>query len=55
MDFFAVEVMSLTALVRYFVLVVIHLDTRRFEIAGIVPQPESRWMAQRGPESDRRF
>lgn len=46
MDFFAVEVVSLTGLVRYFVLIVIHLETRRVEIAGIVHQPESRWMAQ---------
>ena len=38
--------MTLTGLVRYYVLIVIDLETRRVAIAGIVHQPESRWMAQ---------
>jgi len=46
MDFFSVEVVTLTGLVRYFVLFVIDLERRRVEIAGIVHQPEGRWMAQ---------
>ena len=46
MDFFTVEAVTLTGLVRYYVLIVIDLETRRVAIAGIVHQPESRWMAQ---------
>ena len=33
-------------LVRYFVLFVMDLKTRRVEIAGIVPQPDGEWMKQ---------
>ncbi len=33
-------------LVRYFVLFVIDLNTRRVEIAGIVQQPDGEWMKQ---------
>ena len=46
MDFFTVEVVTITGLVRYFVLVVIDLETRRVEVAGIVHQPDGRWMKQ---------
>jgi len=46
MDFFAVEVVTLTGLVRYFALLVMSLETRRVEIAGIIDQPHGRWMAQ---------
>jgi len=45
-DFFTVEVMTLRGLVRYHVLFVIELCTRRVQIAGIVPEPDGRWMAQ---------
>ena len=45
-DFFTVEVITRSGLVRYFVLFVIHLETRRVEIAGIVPQPDGEWMSQ---------
>ncbi len=45
-DFFSVEVVSWTGLVRYFVLFVIDLQTRRVEIAGIAPQPDGEWMKQ---------
>jgi putative transposase len=45
-DFFSVEVLTRVGLVRYFVLFVIDLKTRRVEIAGIVPQPDAEWMKQ---------
>ena len=45
-DFFTVEVLTLGGLVRYYVLFVIDLRTRRVEIAGIVHQPYGTWMAQ---------
>lgn len=45
-DFFSVEVLTRIGLVRYFVLFVIDLKTRRVEIAGIAPQPDGEWMKQ---------
>ncbi len=45
-DLFTVEVTTLRGLVRYHVLFVIELSTRRIEIAGIVPEPDGRWMRQ---------
>lgn len=45
-DFFSVEVLTRTGLVRYFVLFIIELQTRRVEVAGIVQQPDGRWMQQ---------
>ena len=45
-DFFSVEVLTRTGLVRYFVLFIIDLQTRRIEIAGIAPQPNRDWMKQ---------
>ena len=45
-DFFTVEVLTLTGLVRYFVLFVIDIDTRRVQIAGIVRHPDGGWMKQ---------
>ena len=45
-DFFTIEVWSWTGLVRYSVLFVIELSTRRVEIAGIVPEPNGQWMKQ---------
>ncbi len=45
-DFFSVEVLTRTGLVRYFVLFIIDLKTRRVEIAGIAPQPDGEWMKQ---------
>ena len=47
-DFFTVEVWSLSGLVRYHVLFVIRLSSRRVHITGIVPEPDGRWMAQVG-------
>jgi hypothetical protein len=45
-DFFSVEVLTRVGLVRYLVLFVIDLKTRRVEIAGIVRQPDGEWMKQ---------
>lgn len=45
-DLFSVEVLTRNGLVRHFVLFVIDLETRRVEIAGIVQQPDGRWMQQ---------
>jgi transposase InsO family protein len=45
-DFFSVEVLTRTGLVRYFVLFIIDLQTRRIEIAGIAQQPDGEWMKQ---------
>jgi hypothetical protein len=42
--FFSVEVFTSVRLIRYFVLFVIDLKTRRVKIAGILPQPDGRWM-----------
>ena len=45
-DFFSVEVLTRMGLVRYFVLFVIDLKTRRVDIAGILPRPNGEWMRQ---------
>jgi transposase InsO family protein len=45
-DFFSVEVLTRSGLIRYFVLFVIDLKSRRVEIAGIIQQPEKEWMKQ---------
>ncbi len=45
-DFFSIEVLTRTGLVRYLVLFVIDLQTRRVEIPGIVPRPDGEWMQQ---------
>ncbi len=47
-DFFTVEVWTLHGLVRYHVLFVIRLSTRKVHIAGIVPEPDCVWMKQVG-------
>ena len=47
-DFFTVEVWRLGGLVRYHVLFVIRLSSRRVHLAGIIPEPDGRWMAQVG-------
>jgi len=46
MDFFKVEVLSLRGPVRYAVLVAMDLQSRRVNIAGIVPEPYEDWMLQ---------
>jgi putative transposase len=45
-DFFSVEVLTLTGLVRYLVLFVIDLQTRRVQIGGVVRQAYGAWMTQ---------
>ncbi len=45
-DFFTVEVLTLLGLVRYHVLFVIELSTRRIEISGITVNPTGAWMMQ---------
>ena len=45
-DFFTVEVVTWRGLVRYFVLFVIDLKTRRIQVAGISRSPDGPWMSQ---------
>ena len=45
-DFFTVEVVTSTGLVRYFVLFVIDLKSRRVHIAGIAHQVYGKWTEQ---------
>jgi len=45
-DFFTVGVVALAGLVRYHVLFLIDIATRKVEIAGISPSPDGRWMDQ---------
>ena len=45
-NLFTIEMMTLRGLVRYHVLSVIELSTRRVEVAGIVPEPDGGWMSQ---------
>ncbi|MFC1609702.1 integrase core domain-containing protein [Myxococcota bacterium] len=45
-DFFTVEVWSPVGLVRYHVLFVMHIATRRVHIAGIIHEPNAAWMEQ---------
>jgi transposase InsO family protein len=46
MDFFTVEAVTWAGLVRFHVLFVIDLASRRVELAGIVHQPHEAWMLQ---------
>jgi hypothetical protein len=45
-DFFTVEALTLTGLVRYYALFVVDIETRRVQIAGIVRQPHGAWMSR---------
>jgi len=45
-DFFTVELWTAVGLVRYHVLFVIRVATREVQIAGIVSEPNERWMNQ---------
>jgi len=45
-DFFSVEVLKRSGLVRYFVLFVIDLKSRGVDIAGILPRLNGEWMSQ---------
>jgi putative transposase len=45
-DFFSVEVITRSGLIRYFVLFVIDIKSRRVKVAGILPRPNGEWMSQ---------
>src|SRR6201982_587426 len=45
-DFFTAEVLTLRGLVTYYVLIFIHLDSRRVDIAGLTVHPDEAWMKQ---------
>ena len=45
-DFFTTEVWTARGLVTYYVVFVIHVATRRVQIAGVTPFPDERWMTQ---------
>ena len=45
-DFTTVEVWTRNGLVTFYILAVMHLKTRRVQIAGITPSPNARWMKQ---------
>jgi hypothetical protein len=45
-DFFSVEILTWVGLVRYYVLFIIDIQTRRVHIAGIERQPNGAWMKQ---------
>ena len=47
-DFTTVEVWTRSGLVTFYILVVMHLKTRRIEIVGATPHPNSEWMQQVG-------
>jgi len=47
-DFFTVEVVTFGRLVTYYVLVVIELSSRKIDVAGITPGPDSAFMMQVG-------
>ena len=45
-DFFTVEALSALGIVRFYVLFVIDIASRRVEIAGITRSPDGAWMDQ---------
>jgi len=45
-DFFTIEVMTLRGLVRYHVLFVLEIATRKVTLAGITSNPSGEWMKQ---------
>ncbi len=45
-DFFTTEVWTLSGLVTYYVVFVMHVATRRVHIAGLTPFPDERWMTR---------
>ncbi len=47
-DFFTVEVATLGRLVTYYVLIVLELSTRRVQVAGLTPDPDTAFMMQVG-------
>ena len=51
-DFFTVEVLTLRGLVTYYVLIFLHLESRKVDIAGITRPPERAVDAANGSERD---
>lgn len=47
-DFFTVEVATLGGLVTYYVVIVLELSTRRVQIVGLTPEPDTAFMVQIG-------
>jgi hypothetical protein len=45
-DFTTIEVWTRGGLVTFYILVVMRLSTRRIEIAGITPHPDTAWVQQ---------
>src|SRR5215475_309790 len=45
-DFFTVEVLTWRGIVTYYVLFLLHLETRRVTLAGITRHPTQAWMTQ---------
>jgi len=45
-DFFTVEVLTWRGLATYYVLFFIHLESRRFTLAGLIKHPTAEWMLQ---------
>ncbi|MCA9088356.1 MAG: integrase core domain-containing protein [Planctomycetaceae bacterium] len=45
-DFTTVEVWTARGLVTFYVLAVMHLPTRRVQIAGLTPHPTAQWLKQ---------
>jgi putative transposase len=45
-DFFTEEVWTLGGLVTFYVLIFLHLGSRRVWMAGCTPQPQAPWVAQ---------
>jgi len=45
-DFFTVEVLTLRGLKTYYVLFLIHLESRRICLAGVTRHPDQEWMEQ---------
>ena len=47
-DFTTIEVWTRGGLVTFYILVVMRISTRRIEIAGVTPHPDSAWVQQIG-------
>ena len=45
-DFFTVEVLTPRGVVTFYVLFLIHLESRKVEVAGLTPHPNETWMKQ---------
>ena len=46
LHFFTVEVLTWRGLITYYVLFIIHLESRRVSLAGITRHPDQAWMQQ---------